>query len=172
MPVRVELDKRVIDLHSLLCPLCDDDIETVEHSLIFCTHTREIWEKVFNWWGLGNFSCYDIQQLLSGSGHASSSCFGRKIWQALKWICSYLIWQNRNNKVFHGNSWTSPVALCDIQIKSFGWISSRAKEKTSIGLRGYLIPSLISTCNEFVFRVSVVARLVFFCFNCAAPLAA
>ncbi|XP_071687635.1 uncharacterized protein [Rutidosis leptorrhynchoides] len=129
MSVRVELDKRGIDLHSLLCPLCDDDIETVEHSLIFYTHTREIWEKVFNWWGLGNFSCYDIQQLLSGSGHASSSCFGRKIWQALKWICSYLIWQNRNSKVFHGNSWISPVALCDIQIKSFGWISSRAKGK-------------------------------------------
>ncbi|XP_071714455.1 uncharacterized protein [Rutidosis leptorrhynchoides] len=33
--VRIELDKKGIDLHSVRCPICDDDIETMEHSLIF-----------------------------------------------------------------------------------------------------------------------------------------
>ncbi|XP_071713419.1 uncharacterized protein [Rutidosis leptorrhynchoides] len=35
LPVRTELDKRGIDLHSTRCPICDDDIETLRHTLIF-----------------------------------------------------------------------------------------------------------------------------------------
>ncbi|XP_071713260.1 uncharacterized protein [Rutidosis leptorrhynchoides] len=34
LPVLTELDKRGIDVDSVCCPLCDDDIEYVEHSLI------------------------------------------------------------------------------------------------------------------------------------------
>ncbi|XP_071718172.1 uncharacterized protein [Rutidosis leptorrhynchoides] len=34
----IELDKRGIDLHTVRCPLCDDDVETVNHALLFCKH--------------------------------------------------------------------------------------------------------------------------------------
>ncbi|XP_071705366.1 uncharacterized protein [Rutidosis leptorrhynchoides] len=36
LPVRVEIDKRDIDLDSLLCPICGDEVETVEHSISTC----------------------------------------------------------------------------------------------------------------------------------------
>ncbi|XP_071729199.1 uncharacterized protein [Rutidosis leptorrhynchoides] len=52
IPVLEELDKRGIDLHSLRCPVCDEDIETVEHSLIFSKHAYGVWAKVYDWWGL------------------------------------------------------------------------------------------------------------------------
>ncbi|XP_071740958.1 uncharacterized protein [Rutidosis leptorrhynchoides] len=35
LPVRTELDKRGIDLHSSRCPICDGGLETVEH-ILFC----------------------------------------------------------------------------------------------------------------------------------------
>ncbi|XP_071741403.1 uncharacterized protein [Rutidosis leptorrhynchoides] len=35
LSVRMELDKRGIDLHSVRCPICDDGLESMEHSLIF-----------------------------------------------------------------------------------------------------------------------------------------
>ncbi|XP_071726033.1 uncharacterized protein [Rutidosis leptorrhynchoides] len=35
LPVRIELDKRGIDLHSVRCLVCDDDVESVDHCLIF-----------------------------------------------------------------------------------------------------------------------------------------
>ncbi|XP_071704228.1 uncharacterized protein [Rutidosis leptorrhynchoides] len=34
LPVLVKLDKRGVDRNSVRCPLCDDDVETVNHSLI------------------------------------------------------------------------------------------------------------------------------------------
>ncbi|XP_071739189.1 uncharacterized protein [Rutidosis leptorrhynchoides] len=36
IPVRVELDKRGIDLDSVRCPVCDSDVETVDHILLHC----------------------------------------------------------------------------------------------------------------------------------------
>ncbi|XP_071694404.1 uncharacterized protein [Rutidosis leptorrhynchoides] len=42
IPVHVELDKRWIDLHSVRCPLCDDDIESVDDSLFSCKKVFEI----------------------------------------------------------------------------------------------------------------------------------
>ncbi|XP_071728117.1 uncharacterized protein [Rutidosis leptorrhynchoides] len=42
IPVRHEIDKSGIDLHSVRCPFCDDDVETIEHSLIFCKYAMDV----------------------------------------------------------------------------------------------------------------------------------
>ncbi|XP_071713626.1 uncharacterized protein [Rutidosis leptorrhynchoides] len=47
LPVRVELDKRGIDLGSTWCPVCDNDIETVVHSLFHCSFANQIWARLF-----------------------------------------------------------------------------------------------------------------------------
>ncbi|GJT00454.1 RNA-directed DNA polymerase, eukaryota, reverse transcriptase zinc-binding domain protein, partial [Tanacetum coccineum] len=49
LSVRVELDKKGIDLHMILCPNCDEMCETIDHSLIFCNEAMNVWEKVFEW---------------------------------------------------------------------------------------------------------------------------
>ncbi|PWA61396.1 reverse transcriptase domain, Zinc finger, CCHC-type [Artemisia annua] len=36
IPTRINLDNQGIDLNSLRCPLCDDDLETKEHILVLC----------------------------------------------------------------------------------------------------------------------------------------
>ncbi|XP_071713042.1 uncharacterized protein [Rutidosis leptorrhynchoides] len=130
LPVRIELDKRGIDLHTVRCPLCDDDLETVEHSLLFCNNAMEVWNRVYSWWGLGNMNNLSINEILqSKASSASMSCFGSKVWQAVEWVAAYFIWKNRNNMVFRGNKWNGAIALNEIQINSFEWISKRARGK-------------------------------------------
>ncbi|XP_071687335.1 uncharacterized protein [Rutidosis leptorrhynchoides] len=51
LPTKTELDKRGIDLDSVRCPLCDDDVESIDHSLFLCRHSYEVWDRVFKWWG-------------------------------------------------------------------------------------------------------------------------
>ncbi|XP_071730903.1 uncharacterized protein [Rutidosis leptorrhynchoides] len=121
--VRCELDKRGIDLHSVRCPLCDDDLETVEHSIIFCKFSLDLWSRVYQWWGLGNFSNLSVNEALRGNNGAVMSNLGKKIWQATEWVCAYYLWKNRNNKVFRGKSWPVSVMLNEIQVKAFEWIS-------------------------------------------------
>ncbi|XP_071727131.1 uncharacterized protein [Rutidosis leptorrhynchoides] len=129
IPTRMELDKRGIDLHSTRCTLCDDDHESVDHTLIFCKYAFDLWVRVFSWWGLGNVSDLSINEILRGNNSGSMTTLGKKIWQAIEWVCTYLIWNNRNYKVFRGKSWSIPVAFNEVQVKSFEWISHRLKGK-------------------------------------------
>ncbi|XP_071740466.1 uncharacterized protein [Rutidosis leptorrhynchoides] len=114
IPTRIELDKRGIDLHSVRCPLCDEDLESVEHTLIFCKHAFDLWDRVFSWWGFGSMTNLSINEILRGNCSTSTTTLGKKIWQAVEWVTSYLIWKNRNNKVFRDTNWNTPVALNEI----------------------------------------------------------
>ncbi|XP_071688271.1 uncharacterized protein [Rutidosis leptorrhynchoides] len=81
IPVLMELDKRGIDLHSVRCPLCDDDLETVDHSLIFCKHVIDVWERVYKWWNMNSFHNFSINEIcgpsISNANHMTK--FGKKI---------------------------------------------------------------------------------------------
>ncbi|PWA95769.1 HIT-type Zinc finger family protein [Artemisia annua] len=45
LPVREELDKRGIDLDTVLCPCCNSVVESCEHSLVMCSMAMGVWEK-------------------------------------------------------------------------------------------------------------------------------
>ncbi|XP_071694930.1 uncharacterized protein [Rutidosis leptorrhynchoides] len=127
IPVRTELDKRGIDLDSVRCPLCDDDVESIEHSLIFCRYAMDIWIRDYKWWGLGAVTNLSISELFRSKCNRSLSPLWSSIWQSIEWTCGYLIWKNRNLKVFSNSSWCGPSGLMEIQLKSFEWISTRLK---------------------------------------------
>ncbi|XP_071734216.1 uncharacterized protein [Rutidosis leptorrhynchoides] len=127
IPVRLELDKRGIDLHSVRCPLCDDDLESVDHSVIFCNRVYDIWNRVYNWWNLGNVPTSSLEELLNIDQTNQGSKQGRMILQAICWTCAYLVWKNRKSLIFQNKAWNSPVSLNEIQVKSFEWNSNRAK---------------------------------------------
>ncbi|XP_071708323.1 uncharacterized protein [Rutidosis leptorrhynchoides] len=120
--VRLELDKRGIDLHSTRCPVCDDDLESVEHILFSCKFAKDIWDKVLNWWGysLANFIYSDI---FDGTFGALASDNKRLIWQALCWCVTYSLWKSRNSKVFKNKTDSAAVLFSEIQVISFEWIS-------------------------------------------------
>ena len=54
LPTRSNLDSRGIDLHSLLCPVCDDHIESAEHLFVHCNLASNLWTSVFKWWKMDN----------------------------------------------------------------------------------------------------------------------
>ena len=50
LPTKVNLDRRGLDLGSLLCPVCGDDVETVNHNFFTCEVATELWGMVAQWW--------------------------------------------------------------------------------------------------------------------------
>ncbi|XP_071728111.1 uncharacterized protein [Rutidosis leptorrhynchoides] len=127
IPVRTELDKRGIDLDSVRCPLCDHGVESIEHTLIFCRHAMDIWIRVYRWWGLRPVTNLSLNKLFKGNCNRSLTPLWSRIWQAIEWTYGYLLWKNRNQKVFSNSSWSGSSSLMEIQLKSFEWISSRLK---------------------------------------------
>nr|GEV43132.1 hypothetical protein [Tanacetum cinerariifolium] len=63
LPSRVNLDRRNIEVDSLLCSSCLEDIETINHTFFNCGLAKDLWALLAKWWELdvlvcGNFSEY------------------------------------------------------------------------------------------------------------------
>ncbi|XP_071712477.1 uncharacterized protein [Rutidosis leptorrhynchoides] len=129
LPTLPELDKRRIDLNSVRCPICDGDIESLDHSLISCKLAKDILDKIFAWLGMGSTTYNNVRDLLNGDSGHNFSGLGKSIWQGILWASAYLMWKNRNDKVFKGKCWNIPVAVSEIQVQSFEWIAKRCKMK-------------------------------------------
>ena len=127
LPVRSELDKRGINLHTLLCPCCDDNVETINHSLLFCNMAWSIWVKIFDWLKGGNVDVFTIGDMFRHNGFRSQSIENREWWQVVTWVTGYFIWKERNNRVFNNKVTSVNKIVQDIQLKSFHWISRRSK---------------------------------------------
>lgn len=52
IPSRTNLDRQSIEVHSVLCPLCDVDVETVNHLFFTCGVASDLWNLLGSWWDL------------------------------------------------------------------------------------------------------------------------
>ncbi|GJT43170.1 reverse transcriptase domain, reverse transcriptase zinc-binding domain protein [Tanacetum coccineum] len=58
LPVRVKLDKRGIDLDSVICPCFNNIVETCAHYLVTCDLAISVWEKSFQLVEGGDRQCF------------------------------------------------------------------------------------------------------------------
>nr|GEV32531.1 RNA-directed DNA polymerase, eukaryota, reverse transcriptase zinc-binding domain protein [Tanacetum cinerariifolium] len=50
LPTRTNLELRGMDLESVRCAVCDEEIETEEHVFVHCKIAVDIWKDIFKWW--------------------------------------------------------------------------------------------------------------------------
>ncbi|XP_071713102.1 uncharacterized protein [Rutidosis leptorrhynchoides] len=142
LPVTTELGKNGIDLDSLRCPVCDDGLETLDHVLYNCCFAKEVWKRCFQWWGKSLHNNSSVPDLMFENMSMGNKI--DKMWQACVWVTAYLIWHNRNNLVYLKIRWTEPMILKKIQVRSFEWISNRAKDIEIDWLKWMSNPILMS----------------------------
>ncbi|XP_071713506.1 uncharacterized protein [Rutidosis leptorrhynchoides] len=113
LSVLLELDKRGVDLHSVRCQSCGNDLECIRHALLSCEKVWEVWKRLFDWWGVTLPSNVNLNELLEGNLGQFGSDLGKNLWQGMIWVSVYFIWKNRNEKIFKNKSWNIPVALVE-----------------------------------------------------------
>nr|GEW47445.1 RNA-directed DNA polymerase, eukaryota, reverse transcriptase zinc-binding domain protein [Tanacetum cinerariifolium] len=131
IPHLSNLDKRGIDVHSLLCPLCDSAITDSDHILFNCQKVKSIWLKCFDWW---NFSIsahhlYFVSLVSSFVSHNNK--WLAKICHGISLVVLWAIWKWRNridHTVFDSRQTVIDEDIFpQIQILSLLWISNRCK---------------------------------------------
>ncbi|GJW08774.1 RNA-directed DNA polymerase, eukaryota, reverse transcriptase zinc-binding domain protein [Tanacetum coccineum] len=65
IPTRVNLDRRGIDLHSLRCPVCDEDLETEDHVLVNCFVAKATSSEVLKWWKVPYIQINNLNDVLT-----------------------------------------------------------------------------------------------------------
>ncbi|GJV23602.1 RNA-directed DNA polymerase, eukaryota, reverse transcriptase zinc-binding domain protein [Tanacetum coccineum] len=65
LPSRVNLDRRGIDIPSILCPICQEDVETANHLFFTCEMASTLWSMLANWWEVDIPLCANMEDWTS-----------------------------------------------------------------------------------------------------------
>ncbi|GKC57214.1 hypothetical protein Tco_1084812 [Tanacetum coccineum] len=128
LPVRVELDKKSIDLESILCPSCDNVVESVDHCLVLCEESLSVWDRIFAWWGVGRVDAFTLNDMICHRGVVRMEKEARVLLEVVLLVAAYYIWKSRNLRVFKAKNESGSKVFQDIQIKMITWINRRSKK--------------------------------------------
>ena len=95
IPTQVELDKRGVDLDTLLCPRCGDSIEDIDHALLKCREVAKLCSRVRNWWNKDSQGVDSLNHFIHEDSNLINSSKGKNWWVGVKRIFLYLIWKHK-----------------------------------------------------------------------------
>ena len=123
IPTRVNLDRRGIDIGSILCPFCGSDVETVNHLFFSCEMATDLWVLVARWWELDIPVMSSVLEWVTWIDSARLPSKVRNCLDVVALTLMWSIWYFRNRLLF---CFTKPIkaSLWDlIKYQSFIWIS-------------------------------------------------
>ncbi|GJZ22800.1 RNA-directed DNA polymerase, eukaryota, reverse transcriptase zinc-binding domain protein [Tanacetum coccineum] len=125
LPFRVNLDRKSIDVGSILCLICQEDVETINHIFFSCNMAMDLWAKFARWWELVIPICTNISEWFDwlGSLHVSSKT--KSIIEGVGGTLLWSIWNFRNRVIFSDPPPKKAVLWDTIVSQSFLLISSR-----------------------------------------------
>ncbi|KAJ9557504.1 hypothetical protein OSB04_012118 [Centaurea solstitialis] len=126
IPTRVALNDRGIDLDSILCPWCGEEVENIDHALVNCREVKNLWIRLGKWWSKNLEGIGSLSQLIQEDVAILKAYKGRSIWIIVKWAALYLIWQDRNNTIFKQSKSNLGDCYFVWQRMIFEWINSKS----------------------------------------------
>ncbi|KAJ9551745.1 hypothetical protein OSB04_015790 [Centaurea solstitialis] len=128
IPTRVALDKLGIDLDSVLCSRCGEEIENLDHAFVSCREVKNLWYRVRNWWNKPSEDFQSVAQMLQEDADSLKSQKSKAWWVGVKWIFLCLLWSQRNRLVFENKKSNLLDLFYEWQRIAFEWISKRVKD--------------------------------------------
>ncbi|GJR32563.1 RNA-directed DNA polymerase, eukaryota, reverse transcriptase zinc-binding domain protein [Tanacetum coccineum] len=125
LPSRVNLDRKGLDVGSILCPICMDDVETVNHIFFSCNMAKDIWSLFAKWWELDIPVCANISEWFEWVDALHISNKARMIIKGVGGTLLWYIWKFRNELIFNSPPLKKAMLWDSIVSQSFLWISSR-----------------------------------------------
>ncbi|KAF5796881.1 putative reverse transcriptase zinc-binding domain-containing protein [Helianthus annuus] len=124
------LERRNINVGSLVCRICEDGDKSSEHLLTSCYFATVIWNLVSNWCEVRPIYPFSIRDLTDAHKYMNVDTGKRKVIQGIIYTTCWVIWKTRNNQIF--NNKIEPISKTMESIKALGflWINNRLSYKT------------------------------------------
>ncbi|GJY65523.1 RNA-directed DNA polymerase, eukaryota, reverse transcriptase zinc-binding domain protein [Tanacetum coccineum] len=125
LATRVNLDRKGIDVDSTLCPLCMEDVETVNHIFFSCNMATVLWGLFASWWELDIPVCANVEDWFGWIDSLHRSNRIKSIIEGAGSTLLWCIWKFRNKLIFSSQP-PKKSTLWDLILSLlFLWISSR-----------------------------------------------
>ena len=110
----------IIPLSQDCCPLCEAASESVDHLLLHCTYSWQVWCWWMNLWGLSWIPPISLRASLQQWSFPRAEPFFKKVWLAVFYIITWSLWKERNGRIF--NNISLPMEkVCDMILIRLGW---------------------------------------------------
>ncbi|GJT58097.1 RNA-directed DNA polymerase, eukaryota, partial [Tanacetum coccineum] len=121
----VNMDRKGIDVDSLLCPICKAHVENVDHLFFSCEMAHDLWGLLARWCNLDIPEVSNITEWFSWLDDAHVSKSARVILEGIASTMLWFIWNFRNACIFSSSKPKKANVWDSIVHYSFLWISSR-----------------------------------------------
>ncbi|CAJ2637632.1 unnamed protein product [Trifolium pratense] len=126
LPTKVNLVTRgVLSSTAHSCIFGCGETESAHHLFISCSTVGSLWDLVRSWIGIplvGFTTLCDhfVQFVSSAGGSRARRSFLQLIWLACVWV----VWTERNHRLFTGSADTPHILLDKIKLFSFRWLKT------------------------------------------------
>ncbi|GJW96951.1 RNA-directed DNA polymerase, eukaryota [Tanacetum coccineum] len=127
LPTRWNLSRKGIDVDSLSCPVCDAGIETIQHSMWFCSLATTVWHRIFIWLYISPPNLSNLQDLYSWIDYLHISSSRKIILETICGVVLWTLWNFRNETIFGSTPPKRCILIDKILDFSYSWYSTRNK---------------------------------------------
>jgi len=126
LPTEINLMWRDILHHEAVrCVVgCDND-ESVSHSFLHCDVFESLWQLIRSWIGVSGVDPHIIYEHFIQFTHYIGHSRIRQTFLQLIWLlCVWLVWNERNNKLFNNVQIPITQILDKVKFHSFWWLNT------------------------------------------------
>lgn len=123
--------------HPVVCPLCDQEQETVQHLLTTCVFTRQFWHGILAPFNLGHLIPSPVEaSFVEWWGGVINQIHKdkKKGFNSAIILGAWYLWLHRNRVIFHEESPSIAKVLRSFLDELACWVLAGAKQLGSIGL--------------------------------------
>ena len=146
LPTMVNLDRKGIDVGSLLCPVCSEYVENGDHLFFSCGMAHDLWELLARWCDLDISGVSNFAEWISWLDACQMTKTSRYILGGIADTMLWSIWNFRNALLFSTSKPKKATFWDSIVYQSFLWISSR-NPKLSFSWVGWLDNPIVNIAS-------------------------
>ncbi|XP_035843953.1 uncharacterized protein LOC110931403 [Helianthus annuus] len=102
IPTREALKKRGVQIEDDSCPLCNLEVESVDHLFTSCGVTSVIWQKVQAWCKSSNLFVFSFRDILEVHKWVGLDGHRKEVFHGISILTCWMIWRARNDLIFSG----------------------------------------------------------------------
>ncbi|GKD12039.1 RNA-directed DNA polymerase, eukaryota, reverse transcriptase zinc-binding domain protein [Tanacetum coccineum] len=100
LPTRFNISRRGIDIHSILCPVCDGGVESSEHLFFRCHLSKQIARKVSLWWNVAYVDVNSYAEWFSWIVSLRIAAKSKLMLEGVFYTMWWQLWTYRNKLFF------------------------------------------------------------------------
>nr|GEV01833.1 cysteine-rich receptor-like protein kinase 10 [Tanacetum cinerariifolium] len=100
LPTMVNLDMKDIHVGSILCHICREDVETINHVFFSCKLAKKLWFMLASWWDIDILVCANFSEWVVWLTSLHVSNKSRSIIDGVGETLMWSIWNFRNRLIF------------------------------------------------------------------------